>query len=65
MKLQKTPWGLIGSIVADSILFIELGIDLYTGRMTGKELIELLAFCLILAVIIYYVIVRRKRKNRK
>lgn len=64
MKSGKSWWGIIGSIVLESILFVEIAVELYTGEMTCTDLVLMLSFCLLLAVIIHSVIMRKKRKNR-
>ena len=65
MKSGKSWWTMIGLIIWESITFIDLAVDLYTGEMTVTELIKLLIFCLLLTVIIYYITKRRRHKNRE
>lgn len=64
MKSRGRLWGIVGPIISEGILFIEIGIDLYTGEMTCIELILELAFCLLLAGVISSLIMRRVRKDR-
>jgi len=63
MKSGKSWWTIIGLIIWESITFIDLAVDLYTGEMTVTELIKLLTFCLLLTVIIYYIVKRRRYKK--
>ena len=63
MKSGKPLGSVIGLIVLESIMFIDLAIELYTGEMTWIELCWILIFCVLLAIPIF-VIIRKKRKNR-
>ena len=65
MKSGKSRWSVVGLILWESIAFIDLGIDLYTGEITCTKLILMLTFCLLLAIFMYYVIRRRIRKTRE
>ena len=65
MKSGKSWWSSIGPIVLESILFIEIAIELYTGELTWKELSLMLIFCLLLAVIIHSIIMKRRRKSKE
>lgn len=64
MNSGKSWWRIIGSILLESILFVEIAIELYTGEMTCAELILMLICCLLLAVFIHSVIMKRKRRNK-
>lgn len=64
MKSGKSWWNIIGSIILESILFVEIAVDLYTGELTCTDLILMIIFCLLLAVIIHSIIMRKKRKSR-
>ena len=63
MKSGKSRWSVVGLIIWESIALIDLGVDLYTGEITVKELIVTLAFCLLGAIFMYYVF-KRIRKAR-
>ncbi len=65
MKPKKSWWNIVGLILWESIAFIDLGMDLYSGDITCTKLILMLAFCLLLAILMYYVIRRKIRKTRE
>ena len=65
MKSRKSWWSIVGAIIGESILFIEIAVELYTGEITSTELIEMFVFCLLLTVVLYSLIKRRRRKNKK
>ena len=50
----------IGSIVLESIMVIEIAIELYTGEMTWTELCWMLILCVLLAITIF-LFLRKKR----
>ena len=51
-------------IITEGILFVETAIELYTGELTYADLIMLVTLCLILALLIHMIIMRKKRKCR-
>jgi len=61
MKSRKSWWSIVGSIILESILFIEMAVELYTGEMTVSELILMLGVCFVLAVFIHFIIMKRKQ----
>ena len=65
MKSGKPSGSVIGAVIMESILFIEIAVELYTGEITSTELIEMFVFCLLLTVVLYSLIKRRRRKNKK
>jgi len=64
MKSGKSWLAIIGSILWESILFIEIGVDLYTGEQTVTELLAELTVCVLLTGIICAIIRRNIRRNR-
>ena len=60
MKSGKTFGSVIGVIALESIMFIDLAVDLYTGEMTWIELCRILILCVLLAIPIF-VFLRKKR----
>ena len=64
MKSRESRWSVVGLIIWESIALIELGVDLYTGETTVTKLILTLAFCLLIAIFMYYLIRKRIRKVR-
>lgn len=64
MKSGKPSGSVIGAVIMESILFIEIAIDLYTGKMSWTDLSMILTICLLLAIPIV-TIMRKKRKNRE
>ena len=64
MNTKKKGLGVIGTLLSESILFVEMGIDLYKGEMTCIELILRLAFCLMVAGFLSSLILRKNRKDR-
>lgn len=65
MKSKPALWGIVGWIILESVWIIDLGIDLYTGEMTCKDLIWMLAFCALSAVVIISFLKRWRRKARE
>ena len=65
MQSKKSWWSIVGLILWESITFIDLGIDLYSGEITSTKLVLMLAFCLLLAICMYYLVRRRIRKTRQ
>lgn len=65
MKSKKSWLSIVGLILWESIAFIDLGIDLYSGEITYTKLALMLTFCLLLAIFICYLIRRRIRKSRQ
>lgn len=63
MKSGKSLMSVIGLIALESIMFVDLAIDLYTGEMTWIELCWILILCVLLAIPIV-VFMRKRRKNR-
>lgn len=61
MKKGKHSVGGFGLVALESIMFIEIAIDLYTGKMTSFELCWMLILCVLLAILIF-VILRKKTK---
>lgn len=64
MKSEKSWWGIVGAIALESIAIIDLAVDLYTGKKTYTELLCVLTFCAISAVVFIYIIKRNRRKSR-
>lgn len=61
MTTVKPSGSSIGLIALESIMFIDLAIELYTGEMTWIELCRILILCVLLAILIF-VILRKKTK---
>ena len=64
MKSGKFSWGVIGAIIFESIAFIDLAVDLYTGQMTVDELWWIRALCVLLSIPFFVFIRNRRRKNK-
>ena len=62
MKSGKTTGSVICAIIIESILFIEVAVELYTGEKSLADLGIIFTLCLLL-VIPFVMIMRRKRKN--
>ena len=52
MKFGKSWWKMPGLILWESIAFIDLGIDLYTGKMNTAKLVLILTICLVVAIVL-------------
>lgn len=63
MTSRKPSRSGIGLVALESIMFIDLAIDLYTGKVTWIELCWTLILCVLLAIP-FFVFLRKKRKNR-
>ncbi len=64
MNAKRPWWGIIGSILFESIWIIDLGVDLYTGEVSFSDLVLTLAFCFIGAVFLCYIVRRKRQKDR-
>lgn len=62
MKPNKSSETLVG-IIIDVILFVDLAIDLYTGKMSWTDLIEIMILTLLLTIP-FVIIIRKIRKGR-
>ena len=63
MRSKKASWNLVGTIIIEVILFVDLAVDLYSGKMNGSDLIRILSICLLLTIP-FVIIVRKIRKRR-
>ena len=63
MKPNKSSGTLVG-IIIDVILFIDLAVDLYTGKMSCVDLIRIITLTLLLAIPFVIFMRRRVRKER-
>ena len=64
MKSGKPSGSVIGAVIMESILFIEIAIDLYAGKMNWTDLSVILTICLLLTIPIV-TIMRKIRINGK
>ena len=53
----------MGAIIVESVLFLEVAVELYTKEKSLSDLMMIIAISLLLAIP-FVMIMRRKRKNR-
>lgn len=63
MKSRKPSRGVMGAIIVESVLFLEVAVELYTKEKSLSDLMMIIAISLLLAIP-FVMIMRRKRKNR-
>lgn len=62
MKSKKSLWRTIGAIILESILFVEVAVELYTGEKNLSDFGIIITFCLLLAIP-FVMIMKWKRKK--
>ena len=64
MRPGKLSKNVIGSIIIEGILFIDLAVDLYTGEMSWRDLSRIISLVLLFTIPVTW-IMRRIRDKRK